>query len=69
MIDPRFDEQPVPDMVQAINERMQDMTDGSPEQIVYLYQTLQIAVSRALEDLMHLTSDQLLEAHEWLETF
>jgi hypothetical protein len=67
MIDPRFEDYSAPEMLRQIVERMQDMEDDSPEQVLYLSQVIPLLRDRNLDDLMSTPAEALGRAHEWLE--
>lgn len=69
MIDPRFEELSVPEMVSHVWDRMMDMDDGSPEQVLYLSQVLPIIHLANVENLMDIPAVELGKAAEWLDEF
>lgn len=68
MIDPRFEEQSVPEMLRQVVERMGDMEDGSAEQVLYLSLVLPIIHYQNVEELVLIPAVRLGQAHERLES-
>jgi hypothetical protein len=67
MIDPRFEEQNVPDMLRQAVERMNDFAEDSPAQVLYLSMVLPIIRDRNLSDLLDTSPTDLGYAYEAME--